>query len=58
MDKHVSTLNCVGKKYKNLIIKMETNCNLLELAKANLKNLYDIVTILGLACIYFHVGIC
>jgi hypothetical protein len=52
-------LKCVGKKYKNLIIKMETNCNLLELAKANFLNLYDIVAILGLACIYFaHVGIC
>ncbi len=38
---------------------METNCNLLELAKANLLNLYDIVTILALARIYFaHVGIC
>jgi hypothetical protein len=52
-------LKCVGNKYKNLIIKMETNCNLLELAKANLLNLYDIVTILALARIYFaHVGIC
>jgi hypothetical protein len=52
-------LKCVGKKYRNLIIKMETNCNLLELAKANFLNLYDIVAILGLACIYFsHVGIC
>ncbi len=30
---------------------METNCNLLESIKANLKKLYDIVTILGLACI-------
>jgi hypothetical protein len=28
-------LKCVGKKYRNLIIKMETNCNLRELAKAN-----------------------
>jgi hypothetical protein len=52
-------LKCVGNKYRNLIIKMETNCNLLESTKANLLNLYDIVTILGLACIYFaHVGIC
>jgi hypothetical protein len=52
-------LKCVGKEYRNLIIKMETNCNLLKSAKANLLNLYDIVTILGLACIYFtHVGIC
>jgi hypothetical protein len=52
-------LKCVGKEYRNLIIKMETNCNLLNSAKANLLNLYDIVTILGLAHIYFtHVGIC
>ncbi len=52
-------LKCVGNTYRNLIIKMETNYNLLELAKANLLNLYDIVTILGLAHIYFvHVGIC
>jgi hypothetical protein len=52
-------LECVGNKYRNVIIKMETNCNLLESAKANLPNLYDIVTILGLAHIYFaHVGVC
>ncbi len=52
-------LKCVGKKYKNFIIKMETNCNLLESAKVNFLNLYDIVTIMGLACIYFaHVGVC
>jgi hypothetical protein len=52
-------LKCVGKKYRIIIIKMETNRNLLESAKANLLNLYDIVTILGLARIYFaHVGIC
>jgi hypothetical protein len=52
-------LKCVGKKYMNLIIKMETNCNLLESIKANFLNFFDIVTILGLACIYFaHVGIC
>jgi hypothetical protein len=52
-------LKGLGKKYRNFIIKTETNCNLLELAKANLLNLYDIVVILGLAHIYFaHVGIC
>ncbi len=32
-------LKYVGNKYRNLIIKMETNCNLLESAKANLLNL-------------------
>jgi hypothetical protein len=31
---------------------METICSLLESTKANLLNLYDIVTILGLAYIY------
>jgi len=51
-------LKCVGNKHGNLIIKMETNCNLLESTKANLLNLYDIVTILSLASIYFaHVGV-
>ncbi len=45
-------LRCVKNNYRNLIIKMETICNLLESTKANLVNLYDIVTILGLACIY------
>jgi hypothetical protein len=50
---------CVRNKYRNLIIKMETNYNLLGSTKANLLNLYDIVTILGLACTYFaHVEIC
>jgi hypothetical protein len=52
-------LKCVKNKYKNLIIKMETNCNLLESTKVDLLNLNEIVTILGLACIYFaHVEIC
>jgi hypothetical protein len=52
-------LKCIGKKHRILIVKMETNCNLLKSAKANLLNLYDIVTILGLTHIYFaHVGIC
>ncbi len=52
-------LKCVRNKYRNLIIKMETSYNLFESTKANLLNLYDIVTILGLACIYFaHVEIC
>ncbi len=52
-------LKCVRNKYRNFIIKMETNCNLLESTKANLLNLYDIVTILSLTCIYFaHVEIC
>jgi len=51
MDKHVSTLHeMCWERDKTLIVKMTTNCNLVELTKTNLLNLCDIVTILGLPC--------
>ncbi len=51
MDKHVSTFHEVRwERDKTLIVKMTTNCSLVELTKTNLLNLCDIVTILGLPC--------
>jgi len=51
MDKHVSTLHEVSWEIdKTLIVKMITNCSLMELTKTNLLNLCDIVIILGLPC--------
>jgi hypothetical protein len=51
MDKHVSTLHEVyWERDRTLIVKMATNCSLVESTKTNLLNLWDIVTILGLPC--------
>jgi hypothetical protein len=51
MDKHVSTFHevCWGRD-KTLIVKVATNCNLVESTITDLLNLCDIVTILGLPC--------
>jgi len=51
MDKHVSTLHEVcWERDTTLIVKMVTNCSLVESTKTNLLNLCDIVTILDLPC--------
>jgi len=51
MDKHVSTLHEVcWERNTTLIVKMATNCSLVELTKTKLLHLCDIVTILGLSC--------
>jgi hypothetical protein len=51
MDKHVSTLREVcWERDKTLIVKMTTNCSLVESTNTNVLNLCDIVTILGLPC--------
>ncbi len=44
----LASLNQIGKEYKTLIAKMVTNNGFTEATKANLVNLCDIGTILGL----------
>jgi hypothetical protein len=51
MDKHVSTLHeMCWERDKTLIVKVATNCSLVESTITDLLNLCDIVTILGLPC--------
>jgi hypothetical protein len=51
MDKHVSTLHeMCWERDKTLIVKVATNCSLVESTMTDLLNLCDIVTILGLPC--------
>jgi len=49
----LTSLNQVGKEYKTIIVKMVINSGFMETTKANLVNLCDIGTILGLQCVLF-----
>jgi hypothetical protein len=44
-------LKKVGKKYRTLIAKMAINNSIVKATKANLVNLRDVGTILGLPCV-------
>jgi hypothetical protein len=51
MDKHVSTFHeACWERDKTLIVKMVTNCSLVESTKTKLLHFCDIVTILSLPC--------